>query len=145
MASIRLDNVEKTFANGQVALSDLTLEVRDGELMVLVGPSGSGKTTALRLVAGLETPTHGRIMLDNRDITDWPPQKRDVAMVFQTYALYPHKSVRDNLGFGLRLRGAPKAEIADRVLNVAQILGLEALLDRKPAQLSGGQRQRVAL
>jgi len=145
MASIYLENVEKIYANGAVGLRDLTLEIRDGELMVLVGPSGSGKTTALRLVAGLETLTQGRILLDNRNITHWPPQKRDVAMVFQTYALYPHKSVRDNLGFGLRLRGAPKAEIADRVSKVAQILGLEALLDRKPGQLSGGQRQRVAL
>jgi multiple sugar transport system ATP-binding protein len=145
MASIRLDNVVKIYPNGQVALRDLTLEIRDGELMVLVGPSGCGKTTTLRLVAGLETPTQGRILLDNRDITDWSPQKRDVAMVFQTYALYPHKSVRDNLGFGLRLRGVRSAEIADRVLKVAQTLGLEPLLERKPAQLSGGQRQRVAL
>jgi multiple sugar transport system ATP-binding protein len=145
MASIRLDNAEKVYPNGQVALHGLTLEIRDSELMVLVGPSGCGKTTTLRLIAGLETPTQGRIFLDNRDVTDWPPQKRDVAMVFQTYALYPHKSIRDNLGFGLRLRGVRRAEIAERVSKVAQTLGLDGVLGRKPGQLSGGQRQRVAL
>src|SRR5262249_32156275 len=128
MASIRLDNVEKVYPNGQVALRSLTLEIRDGELMVLVGPSGCGKTTTLRLIAGLEAPTQGRIRLDDQDITDWPSHKRDVAMVFQTYALYPHKSIRDNLGFGLQLRGAGRAEIADRVSKVAQTLGLDGIL-----------------
>lgn len=145
MASICLQNVEKVYPNGQVGLRALTLEIHDGELMVLVGPSGCGKTTTLRLIAGLETPAQGRILLNSQDITYWPPQKRDVAMVFQTYALYPHKNIRDNLGFGLRLRGVRRAEIAERVSKVAQTLGLNDILERRPGQLSGGERQRVAL
>ena len=145
MASISFDAVEKTYPNGHEALCDLSLAAADGELLVIVGPSGCGKSTALRLVAGLESPTCGRIRLGERDVTDLPPRERDVAMVFQSYALYPHKSVRDNLGFSLRMRKRPRPEIARRVEEVAQRLGLDAVLDRRPAQLSGGQRQRVAL
>ena len=145
MASIRLEHVSKTFPNGHVAVRDLTLEIADGELLVLVGPSGSGKSTVLRLIAGLEPPTSGRILIGGRDVTRLPPQTRDLAMVFQSYALYPHKSVRENLAFGLRVRRVAAAEIDARVRARAASLGIEALLDRKPAQLSGGQRQRVAL
>ena len=145
MASITLNQVSKVYPNGQVAVRDLTLEIADGELLVLVGPSGSGKSTVLRLIAGLETPTSGQILIDGRDVTGVPPQRRDLAMVFQSYALYPHKSVRENLAFGLRVRRVDAARIEARVQETAATLGLEALLDRKPAQLSGGQRQRVAL
>jgi multiple sugar transport system ATP-binding protein len=145
MASLRLDKVNKVYPNGQVAVREIDLEVGDGELVVLVGPSGCGKTTILRIIAGLETPTRGRVLLDSTDVTAWPPQDRDLAMVFQSYSLYPHKTVRDNLGFGLRLRHAPRNVIADRVQNVARSLGLESLLDRRPGELSGGERQRVAL
>ena len=145
MASITLDRVTKIYPNGQAAARDLTLEVADGELVVLVGPSGSGKSTVLRLIAGLETPTAGHIFIDGHDVTDVPPQRRDLAMVFQSYALYPHKSVRENLAFGLRVRRVAAAQIDGRVRATAAALGIEALLDRKPAQLSGGQRQRVAL
>ncbi len=113
--------------------------------MVLVGPSGCGKSTALRMIAGLETPSAGRVRLGERDVTQVPPQERDVAMVFQSYALYPHMTVRDNLGFGLRMRGVPAVGTAERVERAAKALGLEAVLERKPGQLSGGQRQRVAL
>ena len=113
--------------------------------MVLVGPSGCGKSTALRMIAGLETPTGGRIMIGDRDVTALPPQERDIAMVFQTYALYPHMTVRQNLAFGLRMRGVAKEMIDRRVDEAARALALEPVLDRKPAQLSGGQRQRVAL
>jgi ABC-type sugar transport system ATPase subunit len=121
------------------------LAIQDGEFMVLVGPSGCGKSTALRMIAGLETPTQGRVLIGDREVTEVPPQERDVAMVFQSYALYPHMTVRDNLGFGLRMRGTPSARIAERVAAAAKALGLEKVLDRKPGQLSGGQRQRVAL
>jgi multiple sugar transport system ATP-binding protein len=145
MASIRLDNVSKVFPGGQVAVESLDLLVADGEFLVLVGPSGCGKSTTLRMVAGLETPSRGRIFLDDREVTSQPPQARDLAMVFQSYALYPHKTVRQNLEFGLKMRRVSRDVIARRVGNVAQVLGLEELLDRKPAQLSGGQRQRVAL
>jgi multiple sugar transport system ATP-binding protein len=145
VASITLDQVSKTYPNGQTAARDLTVEVADGELLVLVGPSGSGKSTVLRLVAGLELPTAGRILIDGRDVTAVPPQRRDLAMVFQSYALYPHKSVRENLAFGLRVRRVGAAEIETRVRQAAATLGIAGLLDRKPAQLSGGQRQRVAL
>jgi multiple sugar transport system ATP-binding protein len=142
---IALEQVTKIFANGRVAVRDLTLEIADGELLVLVGPSGCGKSTVLRLIAGLETPTSGRIVIDGRDMTGVPPNERDIAMVFQSYALYPHKTVADNLGFGLRMRGIDRAAIKSRVGAVAAALQIEALLDLKPAQLSGGQRQRVAL
>jgi multiple sugar transport system ATP-binding protein len=142
---IALEQVTKVFANGRVAVRDLTLEIGDGELLVLVGPSGCGKSTVLRLIAGLETPTSGRIVIDGRDMTGVPPNERDLAMVFQSYALYPHKTVADNLGFGLRMRGIDRGVIKSRVGAVAAALQIEPLLDLKPAQLSGGQRQRVAL
>jgi multiple sugar transport system ATP-binding protein len=145
MATVRLEDVDKVYPNGHVAARDLDLEVEDGELLVLVGPSGCGKSTALRMVAGLETPTRGRVMIGDRDVTSVPPQDRDVAMVFQNYALYPHMSVRENLSFGLRMRGVEEPERERRVLSAARALGLTDLLDRKPSQLSGGQRQRVAL
>ena len=145
MASITLNQVSKTYPNGQAAVRDLTLQIANGELLVLLGPSGSGKSTVLRLVAGLETPTSGHIQIDGHDVTLVPPQQRDLAMVFQSYALYPHKSVRENLEFGLRVRRTDPARLEARVRSTAATLGIEALLDRKPAQLSGGQRQRVAL
>ena len=145
MAEIRLENVHKAYPNGYVASRDLSLEIRDGELMVLVGPSGSGKSTVLRMIAGLEMATGGRILIGGRDVTRLPPQERDVAMVFQSYALYPHMTVRDNLAFGLRMRRVDAGEVGRRVSAVAESLGLAPLLDRRPAQLSGGQRQRVAL
>jgi ABC-type sugar transport system ATPase subunit len=145
MASIRLENLEMVYPNGHVALRGINLEVAHGEFVVLVGPSGSGKTTLLRLVAGLETPTSGRVFLSDREVTNLPPQERDLAMVFQSYALYPHKTVRDNLAFGLRMRRFRAETIAERVGKVAATLGLDELLDRRPGQLSGGERQRVAL
>jgi len=145
MASVRLAGVEKTYPNGHVAARGLDIDIADGEFMVLVGPSGCGKSTALRMIAGLETPTGGQVFIGDRDVTHLPPQERDIAMVFQSYALYPHMSVRENLAFGLRMRGAAKGTIAERVEAVAQPLGLEPVLERKPSQLSGGQRQRVAL
>jgi ABC-type sugar transport system ATPase subunit len=145
VASIKLDNVEKVFASGHVAARGLTLEVADGEFLGLVGPSGCGKSTILRIVAGLETPTHGRVFLGDRDVTGLPPQERDLAMVFQNYALYPHKTVRDNLAFGLRMRKVRPEVIPERVAKAARALSLDAFLERKPGQLSGGQRQRVAL
>src|SRR5205807_355176 len=119
--------------------------VRDGEFMVLVGPSGCGKSTLMRMLAGIEEVTAGRILIGERDVTRLDPRKRDVAMVFQNYALYPHLSVRQNLGFGLKLRRAAKRDIAGRVEEVARTLGLEEMLDRRPSELSGGQRQRVAI
>jgi multiple sugar transport system ATP-binding protein len=145
MARIALEHVDKTYPNGYVAARDLSLEAADGELLVLVGPSGSGKSTVLRLMAGLERVSDGIIRIGERDVTDLPPQQRDIAMVFQNYALYPHMTVRDNLAFGLNIRKQPRDIIHQRVSAVAASLGLEPLLDRKPAQLSGGQRQRVAL
>jgi multiple sugar transport system ATP-binding protein len=145
MAAIALKDLGKTFPNGQVAVRDLTLEIEQGELLVLLGPSGSGKSTVLRLIAGLEEPSAGRILIDGRDVTRVPPQRRDLAMVFQNYALYPHMTVRENMAFGLRVRRVDAAQIDARVLTTAASLGLDALLDRKPKQLSGGQRQRVAL
>ena len=145
MASVRLKAVTKTYPNGHVAAQGLDLDIADGEFMVLVGPSGCGKSTALRMIAGLETPTGGQIFIGDRDVTELPPQDRDIAMVFQTYALYPHMTVRENLSFGLRMRGAERDAIDRRVQEAARALGLEPVLARKPAQLSGGQRQRVAL
>jgi multiple sugar transport system ATP-binding protein len=143
--SIALERVTKVFPNGRVAVRDLTLEIGDGELLVLVGPSGCGKSTVLRLIAGLETPTSGRVTIDGRDMTGVPPNERDLAMVFQSYALYPHKTVADNLGFGLRMRRVDQGAIARRVRAVAEALQIDQLLHLKPEQLSGGQRQRVAL
>jgi multiple sugar transport system ATP-binding protein len=128
-----------------VAVDDVSLEIADGEFLVLVGPSGCGKSTLLRMIAGLEQVTRGRISIGSREVTDLAPKDRDIAMVFQSYALYPHMSVRQNLGYGLKARGTGKVETARRVDEVAALLGLSALLDRRPAQLSGGQRQRVAM
>jgi multiple sugar transport system ATP-binding protein len=145
MAEITLEHVTKEFAAGVVAVDDVSLTIADGEFMVLVGPSGCGKSTLLRMIAGLEEITDGTISIGERDVTDLPPPDRDIAMVFQNYALYPHMSVRENLGFGLSVRHTPKSEIVRRVRDVATLLGLEDLLDRKPAHLSGGQRQRVAM
>jgi multiple sugar transport system ATP-binding protein len=145
MASVRLKAVKKTYPNGHVAAQGLDLDIADGEFMVLVGPSGCGKSTALRMIAGLETPTGGQIFIGDREVTELPPQERDIAMVFQTYALYPHMTVRENLSFGLRMRGAERDVIDRRVQEAARALGLDPVLSRKPAQLSGGQRQRVAL
>ena len=140
---IRIDEVTKAYKNGPRAVDNVSLEIRQGEFMVLVGPSGCGKSTLLKLIAGIEEVTAGRIEIGERDVTHLDPRKRDIAMVFQNYALYPHLSVRANLGFGLKLRKTSKAEIAERVDEVAKILGLEDMLDRKPGELSGGQRQRV--
>ncbi len=145
MAAIQLTGVSKVFPNGSVAVRDVSLEIADGELMVLVGPSGCGKSTLLRLIAGLESPSVGTIRIGGDDVTELPPQRRDLAMVFQSYALYPHLTVRENMAFGLRVRGVPAATVANRVAEAARSLGLDALLDRRPAALSGGQRQRVAL
>jgi multiple sugar transport system ATP-binding protein len=144
MAGITLDQVRKEFG-GVVAVDDVSLEIADGEFLVLVGPSGCGKSTLLRMIAGLEEATAGTISIGERDVTDLAPKDRDIAMVFQTYALYPHMSVRQNIGYGLKARRTPKAQIAGRVEEVAALLGLSDLLDRKPSQLSGGQRQRVAM
>ena len=145
MAAIRLEGIEKVYPGGHTAVRPLDLEIADGEFLVLVGPSGCGKSTFLRLVAGLESPTAGRLLIDGGDVTALPPQARDLAMVFQSYALYPHMTVRENLAYGLKVRGMPRDARAERVATVAQALDLDQLLDRRPAQLSGGQRQRVAL
>ena len=145
MASITLDRISLVFPGGHAGVREVSLEIANGEFTVLVGPSGSGKSTLLRLIAGLETPTSGRILIDGRDVTALPPQARDLAMVFQSYALYPHKNVRDNLAFGLRVRGLVHEDIDRRVTAVGESLQIGALLDRFPSQLSGGQRQRVAL
>ena len=145
MAAIALDNVSKVFDGDVVAIDDVSLEIADGEFIALVGPSGCGKSTLLRSIAGLEEVTSGEISIGGRDVTDLAPRNRDVAMVFQSYALYPHMTVRQNLGYGLRVRRVRKAEIAKRVDEVAALLGLSELLERRPAQLSGGQRQRVAM
>jgi multiple sugar transport system ATP-binding protein len=145
MAALSFEGVGKTFPDGTRAVHDLTLDVADGEFAVLVGPSGCGKTTALRMVAGLEEVTDGAISIGGHVVNYLPPRERDVAMVFQNYALYPQMTVFDNVGFGLRMRKVPKSRRRDRVLQIARMLGLGDLLDRKPARLSGGQRQRVAM
>ncbi len=145
MARLHIQSVSKRFGTNTNAVSDINLDIADGEFMVLLGPSGCGKSTLLRMIAGLEEPSEGAILLDGRDITYQPPQQRDLAMVFQSYALYPHLSVARNIGFPLRARRWAKSKIAERVSEVATALELDALLDRKPAALSGGQRQRVAL
>jgi multiple sugar transport system ATP-binding protein len=145
MAEIVLEKVSKVFGNDVVAVDDVSLQIGDGEFMVLVGPSGCGKSTILRILAGLEEVTAGEISIGGRQVTDLPPKDRDIAMVFQNYALYPHMTVEQNLGFGLRLRKTPKEEQRARVTDVARILGLAPLMGRKPAELSGGQRQRVAM
>jgi len=145
MASVSYDHVTKRFAGGTLAVNDFNLEVKDTEFMVLVGPSGCGKSTALRMLAGLEEVSEGEIKIGDKVVNDMPPRDRDIAMVFQSYALYPHMTVFDNLAFGLRMRGTPKEDIQRRVNAAANILELGPLLKRKPRQLSGGQRQRVAL
>ena len=145
MGAIRLEHVWKTYDGGVDAVRDVSLEVADGEFVVLVGPSGCGKSTLLRMIAGLERVTGGTVHIGDRDVTSVLPPDRDIAMVFQNYALYPHMTVRRNLGFGLKQRGTDRAVIAERVGTIAQMLGLEELLERRPSQLSGGQRQRVAI
>src|SRR5215468_4679995 len=145
MAEIEYDSVAKVYPDGTRAVHDLELEINDGELMVLVGPSGCGKTTALRMLAGLEEITEGEIRIGDRIVNDLTPRDRDIAMVFQSYALYPHMTVYDNLAFGLKLHKVPKKEIRERVERAAKILQIEEFLKRKPRALSGGQRQRVAM
>jgi multiple sugar transport system ATP-binding protein len=145
VAEIVLDHVTKEFAGGVRAVDDVELTIGEGEFMVLVGPSGCGKTTLLRSIGGLEKVTGGRILIGERDVTKLEPADRDLAMVFQNYALYPHMTVRKNLGYGLRVRKTPRAERERRVEEVAKLLGLEEMLDRRPGQLSGGQQQRVAM
>jgi len=145
MAEITLDNVWKVYDDGTEALRALSLDIADKEFVVFVGPSGCGKTTALRMIAGLESVTRGTVSIGDRVVNDVSPKERDIAMVFQNYALYPHMSVYDNMAFGLKLQKVPKTEIRTRVNDAARILGLEDLLERKPRALSGGQRQRVAM
>jgi len=145
MSEISIVGVSKQFPNGSRALDDVNLQIEDGQFAVLVGPSGCGKTTLLRIIAGLEKATSGIVRIGNRDVTDLPPGDRDVAMVFQNYALYPHMTVAENLRFGLEVRKMPRKEIEQRMLEAAEMLGISEYLDRKPRQLSGGQRQRVAM
>ncbi len=145
MAEVHLTNVEKVYPGQVQAVSDFNLEIGDGEFVVLVGPSGCGKSTTLRMIAGLEEITTGEIRIGDRVVNDVPPKDRDIAMVFQNYALYPHMTVYDNMAFGLKLRKFKKKEIEQRVLEAAQILGISELLERRPKALSGGQRQRVAV
>jgi len=145
MANLALENINKVYENGFHAVHDLTLDVEDGEFLVLVGPSGCGKSTALRMVAGLESISSGTLSINDRVVNDVHPKDRDIAMVFQNYALYPHMTVAENIGFALKLKRTPKAEIEERVNEAARMLELEEWLHRKPGQLSGGQRQRVAM
>jgi multiple sugar transport system ATP-binding protein len=145
MAQMALSHVGKVYDDGTRAVTDLNLDIDDGEFLVFVGPSGCGKTTALRMVAGLETISEGEVRIGDRVVNNVPPRDRDVAMVFQSYALYPHLNVRDNIGFGLQLRKMAKPELTKRVEEAARVLGLSEYLDRKPRNLSGGQRQRVAM
>jgi multiple sugar transport system ATP-binding protein len=145
MAAVTIRALNKKYDNGFHAVKDVDLDIRDKEFLVLVGPSGCGKTTTLRMVAGLEEVTSGEIRIGDKVVNDLPPMDRDIAMVFQNYALYPHKTVFDNMAFGLQMRGYPKDEVKKRVQEAAEILGIEVLLERKPRQLSGGQRQRVAV
>ncbi len=145
MASVKLENIRKEFDGGVIAVRDISIDVKDKEFLVLVGPSGCGKSTTLRMIAGLESISAGTLLIDDRVMNDVPPKDRDIAMVFQNYALYPHMTVYENMAFGLKLRKYPKPEIRERVLNAAHLLDIENFLDRKPKALSGGQRQRVAL
>jgi multiple sugar transport system ATP-binding protein len=145
VSRILLEGVTKVFSGGVTAVDDVDLTIESGEFMVLVGPSGCGKSTLLRMIAGLEEVSEGRILIGDRDVTELAPRARDIAMVFQNYALYPHMSVAKNLGYGLKVRRTPSAEIERRVAEAARLLGLQELLDRRPAALSGGQRQRVAM
>src|SRR5690606_13513157 len=145
MADVQLDRVRKVYGNGQVAVHEASFTIADGELVVLVGPSGCGKSTLLRMIAGLEEITSGTLRIGGRVMNDVAPRDRDIAMVFQSYALYPHMTVAGNLAFGLKLRGAPRGEVERRVASAAAMLGLAGMLHKRPAELSGGQRQRVAL
>jgi len=145
LAAVTMDKVTKVYPNGVAAVADLDLAVEDGEFLVLVGPSGCGKSTALRMVAGLESITAGEMRIGDRVVNDLPPKERDIAMVFQNYALYPHMTVEQNIGFALKLAKLPKDEIQKRVREAARTLQLEDWMQRKPGQLSGGQRQRVAM
>src|SRR5436190_5370984 len=145
MAEITLEQLTKVYGDGTRAVSDLDLEIADGEFVVLVGPSGCGKTSALRMVAGLEPISGGRVLIDGEVVNKLPPKDRDIAMIFQNYALYPHMSARDNMAFGLKLRKVPKPERGKRVDNAGRILGIFESLGKKPRTLSGGQRQRVAM
>lgn len=145
MAEIKLNNIVKRYDNKVTAVHDFNLDISDKEFIVFVGPSGCGKSTTLRMIAGLEEISEGELVIDDRVVNDVAPKDRDIAMVFQNYALYPHMNVYDNMAFGLKLRKFSKEEIDKRVKEAARILGLEQYLDRKPKALSGGQRQRVAL
>ena len=145
MAGVVLDDVGKVYGGDVVAVRNMNLDIPDGEFVVFAGPSGCGKSTALRMIAGLEDISSGRIYIGDSVVNDLPPRERDIAMVFQNYALYPHMNVRDNMGFALKLKKVDKAEISRRVEEAARVLSLESFLDRKPKALSGGQRQRVAL
>ncbi|MBV9682026.1 MAG: ATP-binding cassette domain-containing protein, partial [Solirubrobacterales bacterium] len=145
MAELTLDRISKRYDDGTVAVDELSLDITDGELMIFVGPSGCGKTTALRMIAGLEEISDGELRIDGEVVNDRPPKRRDMAMVFQNYALYPHMTVRQNMSFGLQQAKVPTAQIERKVTEVAETLGLSEYLDRKPANLSGGQRQRVAM
>lgn len=145
MSSVQLSNLHKTYPNGHHAVKGIDLSIHDGEFLVLVGPSGCGKSTVLRMIAGLEDISSGEIAIDGRVVNDLSPSDRDIAMVFQSYALYPHMTVRDNMAMALRLRGLPREDVDRRVLDAAKMLAIDSMLDRKPGQLSGGQRQRVAV
>ncbi|BCY09432.1 ABC transporter ATP-binding protein [Actinoplanes sp. L3-i22] len=145
MSVVRLENLTKVFSGRTTAVDDVSLTIGDGEFLVLVGPSGCGKSTILRMIAGLEEATGGDVFIDDQQVTEWPPKQRDIAMVFQNYALYPHMTVQDNMGFALKLRRVAKERINEQVGETARLLGLAELLDRKPKALSGGQRQRVAM
>ena len=145
MASLQLKNIKKTYGNGITAVNDFNLDIEDKEFIIFVGPSGCGKSTTLRMIAGLEEITEGELYIGDKLMNDVAPKDRDIAMVFQNYALYPHMTVYDNMAFGLKLRKTPKAEIEAKVKEAARILEIEHLLDRKPKALSGGQRQRVAM
>src|SRR5437763_14233200 len=145
MAEIALEKLTKVYGDGTRAVSDLDLEIADGEFVVLVGPSGCGKTSALRMIAGLEPITEGRVVIGGEVVNNLPPKDRDIAMIFQNYALYPHMSAFDNMAFGLKLRGVKKERRGDRVNGTARTLGLAEVLPKKPRTLSGGQRQRVAM
>jgi multiple sugar transport system ATP-binding protein len=145
MASVQLHNIQKSYDGKNNVIHGVDLEVKHGEFVVFVGPSGCGKSTLLRMIAGLESISGGDVMIDGKRVNDEPPRNRDIAMVFQDYALYPHKSLFDNMAFGLRLRKTPEAEIQRRVMDAAKLLRIDHMLDRKPAALSGGQRQRVAI
>lgn len=145
MAQIRLSDIDKVYDNGFKAVADLNLDIQNGEFLVLVGPSGCGKSTALRMIAGLETVSKGDLFIGDKRVNDLEPKDRDIAMVFQSYALYPHLTVRENIAFAMKLRRMPKEDIEERVQEAARILELSELLDKRPGQLSGGQRQRVAM